>query len=113
MSNALKLPCPVGDVSDGFHTFNELYDHRCLLFLALMRAHPADSWFTMEHHDGEVWTGWFIAGLTLPTRKVITYHLPMKFWDSAKRTAAEELDRAPKWDGHTSNDVIDRLMEWL
>lgn len=26
------------DLSDGYHTFDELYDHRCLLFLAWMHS---------------------------------------------------------------------------
>lgn len=113
MSSTIKIPCPVGQVSDGYHTFDELYDHRCLLFIALMKAHPTDSWFSMAHDGGGALTGWFIAGMTLPTGKVISYHLPKKYWEFAKSTHAEERERAPKWDGHTSDDVIGRLLDWL
>lgn len=111
--NQITLPCAVGEVSDGFHTFNELYDHRCLLFLALMKAHPEQSWFALAHDNGEVWAGWFIAGMVLPTGKAITYHLPDKFWTFAEASGAKALRQAPKWDGHTSKDVIARLHEWL
>ena len=113
MSNTLKLPCPVGQVSDGYHTFDELYDHRCLLFIALMRAHHDVAWATRAHHNGEVWAGWFIAGLKLPTGKTITYHLPEKFWWAVETFPCAKPERAPQWDGHTSKDVIGRLMEWL
>lgn len=113
MSNTIKLPCPVGEVSDGFHTFNELYDHRCLLFLALMKMRAHEAWFSMAHDNGEIMAGWFIAGMTLPTGKTITYHLPDKFMCFAAGIGAKELPRAPKWDGHTSADVIQRLKGWI
>ena len=113
MSNTIKLPCPVGEVSDGFHTFNELYDHRCLLFLALMKACPEHSWFSLVHDNGEVWSGWFIAGMALPTGKAITYHISETYFQLARATGAKELMQAPKWDGHTSKDVIARLFELL
>jgi hypothetical protein len=112
MSNTIKFPCPVGEVSDGFHTFNELYDHRCALFLCLMKHNLSDSWISLAHSTGDHFTGWFIAGMTLSTGKTITYHLPMKFWPDAK-SWFEELPRAPKWDGHTSMDVFARLIETL
>jgi hypothetical protein len=32
-------------------------------------------------------------------------------WDSL--TGIEELIIAPEWDGHTSNDVLDRINEWV
>lgn len=37
----------------------------------------------------------------------ITYHLPIDRWEEC--SFAETLDKAPKWDGHTSADVITRL----
>jgi hypothetical protein len=37
--NTLILPCPVGQVSDKYHTFDELYHHRQTLFVQLMNSH--------------------------------------------------------------------------
>ena len=54
----IKLPCDPGEVSDGYHTFNELYEHRHALFLALMKAYPQWSWYSGKHHDGSEWQGW-------------------------------------------------------
>jgi hypothetical protein len=105
----LILPCPVGKVSDGYHTFDELYDHRHTLFVALMNSHPDLSWKSREHEDGTMYAGdWFIAGMDLPTGEV-SYHLAGRFWDTARVKA---LDRAPAWDGHTPEDVLVRLASW-
>lgn len=112
MTNALHLPCEIGKVSDGYHTFDELYEHRCLLFMSLMKAHPEISWISNMHDDGSSLDGWFIAGMSLPTGQ-ITYHIPEKLWSLANKTRCKVQKYAPKWDGHTSVDVAFRLSEWI
>lgn len=97
------------NVSDGYHTIAELYDHRCALFCALMRAMPGRAWRSRMHFDGSSFDGWFIAGVKLPSGDV-TYHLPERLWDGLEGIKA--LDGAPEWDGHTSVDVIARLLKW-
>ena len=32
------------DISDGYHTFQELYEHRIILFSALCNVYPDISW---------------------------------------------------------------------
>lgn len=98
-------------VSDGFHTVSELYNHRCHLFVALMRSNPTISWRAKLHHDGTSFGDWFIAGMDLPTG-AITYHLPLWMWDMLDGRAIKTMDRAPEWDGHTPDDVVKRLAEW-
>ena len=94
-------------LSDGFHTFSELYDHRCLLFIALANASPMlFPWKSTKHNDGSSHSGWFIAGLTLPGPSPITYHLPDRYWELLRVSA---ISKAPQWDGHTSQDVVERL----
>ena len=100
-----QAPEDMGEVSDGFHTFNELYEHRHMLFLAMMGNDSIHSWFSLFHDDGTVMEGWFIGGVTLG-HQPITYHMPT-------RSGARYQDRAPKWDGHTSADVIKRIHNWL
>lgn len=103
----LKLPCPVGQVSDGYHTFDDLYEHRCLLFLNLLQASGCNNaWVSKLHDDGTMFDGWFIAGLDTPNGQ-ITYHLPMKMWELCGEI--KKVDKAPKWDGHSPNDVLERL----
>ena len=107
----LTIPCSTSEVSDGYHTFGELYEHRCLLFLALQRAYPDRAWCSRLHEDGSMDEGWFVAGLDLPTG-LITYHLPLRLWPLAV-AGTRELPRAPKWDGHTPAQALDRLRQWL
>lgn len=114
----LDVNCETGEVSDGYHTFNELYQHRHLLFCALshmasLRREPPYCWKSKTHWiDGNlepVWDGWFVAGVELGG-KMITYHLRLEYWDTFDGI---EREQAPPHDGHTSQDVIERLKEWL
>lgn len=99
------------DITDGYHTFSELYSHRCTLFSALLKSHKDISWKSKRHSDGSSFDDWFIAGMNLPSG-MITYHLPIdQFWD--KLSDINELEYAPEWDGHTSNDVVKRLLAWM
>jgi hypothetical protein len=70
----------IDDVSDGYHTFAELYQHRFALFLALCRALEM-GWKSRLHADGTMYPGWFIAGIELPgewgtprTYPIVTKH---------------------------------------
>lgn len=109
------------DVSDGYHTFNELYEHRIELFICLCRAftYYADkcddakfcqkyfTWKSKYHSDGSKYDGWFVLGLNKENGKQITYHIPMNRWAECK--FAETLEKSPDYDGHTSEDVLHRL----
>lgn len=110
-----KLIIPMertSEVSDGYHTFDELYDHRCHLFIALMRSNPEISWRANNHEDGTMFPGWFIAGMDLPDG-TISYHLPFWMWKMLDRCEVITTNLAPAWDGHTPKDVITRLAMWL
>jgi hypothetical protein len=110
--NTIQIPCKPGEVSDGYHTFDELYEHRCTLFLALIKAHPTLSWISAKHHDGSAWDGWFVAGIKAPTGDT-TYHLPACMWSLACETGAAILETGMWWDGHTAADVVKRIQAWV
>lgn len=108
-----EIPCDTAHVSDGYHTFGELYEHRCLLFIALLSNTPRClPWRAHKHPDGSMYQGWFIAGMTLPTG-MITYHLPLKYWNLLSPYPVVTYETAPAWDGHTSRDVLARLEQWI
>lgn len=58
---ATFVPCVPEKTSDGYHTIEELYEHRHALFMALTCAMPWRSWKSRRHHDGPSYDGWFIA----------------------------------------------------
>lgn len=105
-------------VSDGYHTMDELYEHRIQLFIELCRyvgwmseerhdLAPNEVWRSKFHADGSSYEGWFILGIGVEKGKQITYHLPMTRW--SETDFAESLKTAPEFDGHTSQDVLARL----
>lgn len=111
-SEQLDKSFNIGNVSDGYHTFNELYEHRCTLYALLLSSHRKRSWMSKKHHDGTEMPGWFIAGMNLPTGD-ITYHLPEKMWDMLERVGVPMLEKGKEWDGHTSPDVVKRITDWV
>lgn len=102
-----------GGISDGYHTFDELYEHRIVNFIALCRIIEGgglfDVWRSTTHSDGSVWDGWFILGINHEPGKQITYHLPVSKWEET--AFASTLDCAPEFDGHTSADVLERIKQ--
>jgi len=106
----LIVECDTYKVSDGAHTFAELYDHRQLLYIALMKSHPHMSWRSWNREDGSCHEGWFIAGMRLPTGN-ISYHIHEQYWILLDGIETKKV--APRFDGHTSKDVLHRLEEWM
>lgn len=106
MSNKIELPCDVGEVSDGYHTFSELYDHRCLLWVNLLLVNKENAFKTLRDDSGVFTADWFIAGLDTEFGQ-ITYHLPIKYWDFVE--SIKEIESNSNYDGHTSGQVIGRL----
>lgn len=93
----------VGEISDGYHTFNSLYDQRLVLFAALVNAFPDKAWKSHKHSDSKepFGGGWFIVGINTPEGPY-TYHYEDQHWDIFH---CQELETAPEWDGHTDKDV--------
>ena len=100
-------------LSDGNHTFHELYRHRVSLYLLLMSQNIEISWISRKHHDGVVPPdGVFIAGIDFPSNNV-TYHVPVNRWDVLVQVGVPVLDVGKSFDGHSSDDVLDRLLNVL
>lgn len=108
------------DVSDGYHTMSELYQHRYALFCALVKVYdnyktPLGSVVTCYksklHNNGTMLDNSFIVTMCVnkldTTVEQISYHLPIEWWDKFN---IMELERMIPWDGHDSNDVIERLI---
>lgn len=102
-----------GEISDGYHTFNELYHHRALLFASLcMTTFKNKAWKSLLHADPNepMYPGMFIVGVETPDGQA-TYHYDIDpYWAIFKNI--KELDRAPKYDGHTPAEAIDRIYNY-
>ncbi len=94
-------PVDKGEISDGYHTFNELYYHRMILFATIVNSNINKSWKSWKHEDNTMYDDYFIVGIET-TLGQFSYHYHKENWDMFK---CKELKNAPKWDGHTSNDV--------
>lgn len=98
-------------VSDGYHTFGELYESRCVLtaaFFNLLAKSGVETCKSWRHADGELCFGggWFVVYANLPTGQ-ISFHYPEKDWE---RFILPETQKGFAWDGHTTSDVHDRIL---
>lgn len=91
------------DVSDQWHTFDELYYHRMILFLSLQLKYPSLSWKSKLHHDNTMFEDSFVVGIDTPAGQY-SYHYNLKYWDLFNEV--REVEKAPEYDGHMPNDVI-------
>ena len=103
----VKVPeTGIGDLSDGYHTFNELYHHRAVLFSVICNTFHEKAWKSRKHDTGDMFDGMFIVGIETPEGQA-TYHYDIEpYWDIFK---VKELEFAPKWDEHTPEEAIKRI----
>lgn len=95
----------VGELSDGYHTFNQLYHQRAVLFACIVRQNKNKAWKSFKHSDGKYCFDsngeWFIVGIDTPQGNY-TYHYTKEYWDMFD---CQELECGKEWDGHTEEDV--------
>lgn len=109
-----ELISEVGEFSDGYHTFNELYEFRKVYNAGFFNL--AYSFSTMnavckswKHSDGELCFGggWFVVHADTDFGQ-ITNHYEAKDWELFE---CPEVDMAPAWDGHTPQEALERLFK--
>ena len=102
----------VGDASDGYHTFNELYEFRKTYNAALFNEWASQGKYyvhkSIKHFEGDecFGGGWFIVVAVLPEGQ-ISNHYEMKDWDLFQVPATDKA--LFEFDGHTASDVLERL----
>ncbi len=122
----------INELSDGYHTYDELYEFRKMYNAVLFNEWAKDyfkylqetklmlknlkpkynvhkSW---KHNDGELCFGggWFIVSAMLPTG-LISNHYKAKDWDLFQ---VPEVEKALyEFDGHTPQDVLVRLKKLI
>jgi hypothetical protein len=101
----------IGEISDGSHTFNELYMHRTMLFATICNTYKNDAWKSWKHNHEEnfpMYEDYFIVGVNTPEGQY-SYHCHKDWWDKFE---VPELEEAPAFDGHQPDDV-DRLLSLI
>lgn len=99
------------NISDGYHTFKELYEFRKVYNASLFNEWYSQGKYDVvkskKHSDGELCFGggWFIIQAQTPFGQV-SNHYEMKDWGMFK---CEDVDLPLPFDGHTSEDVLFRL----
>lgn len=121
-------------ISDGYHTFEELYEFRMMYNAVLFNEWAERYWWeqaavarpttvktkgakynvhkSWKHHDGEYCFGgekkWFIVSAMLPSG-LISNHYKAEHWDLFN---IPEVEKALyPFDGHTGADVLQRLKD--
>lgn len=97
------------EISDGYHTFAELYHHRMMLFSVICNQNLDKAWKSMLHADGTMYDDYFIVGITTDEGDY-TYHYHMDNWKYFSNV--KKLASAPEWDGHKPEDIT-RLLSLL
>lgn len=109
-------------ISDGYHTFEELYHYRMLYhasFVNLLEERSVmddtsnhDVHKSWRHSDGELCFGkdnYFVVVVELPTGQ-ITNHYKGEHWDLFR---IPEKEFANEYDGHTPAEAADRIESYL
>ncbi len=110
-----NTPDSVGSISDGNHSFNQLYSFRLLYNAALFNEWAKLKKYSVQksyfHNDGSrLGPDWFVVFAELPTGQ-ITNHYEIKYWNLFKIPSVSKLQKP--FDGHSAKDVEQRLTSFL
>lgn len=105
------------EVTDSYHTMQELYDMRLALCVNLFNAMSLTDEgrimgqpFVVKsklHNDGTMFPSYFVIAAFLDNRQ-ISFHYKLEHWDKFQIPEVKQV--MWEYDGHTSKDVIERLM---
>lgn len=115
-TNTIYLPPGIdpGNISDGYHTFNELYEFRMMYNACLFNEWAMQNKYSVHksrhHHSGEpCFDGKFFIVVAMLPRGQISNHYKLEHWDLF------DIPVEPKalfeYDGHNGSDVLYRLRQ--
>ena len=100
-------------ISDTWHTFGELYQHRSILFIKLCKELSLKKDYqvfrTKKHNDESIMEEYFILGVKLPDHSYISYHINNEYWDLCE--FAKKIEKSPIKGKYTSNDALTNLLK--
>lgn len=93
------------NLCDKHYSIRELYNHRMVLFNILCQTYYHLAWKSKKHYEDEIFNDTFIAGIN--TKKgPATFHFKMEYFENFN---IPEIEKAPKYDGYSTDDVLNRL----
>lgn len=108
----------MSNVSDGYHTFSELYKHRSILFAVLLQQlsdtwnseRVLEPWWSEKHQDGTMYDDMFVAGITDKNGNyVMSYHFEKEFKELFENSNIPKLERAPFYPGTNPEEELEAL----
>ena len=93
------------ELVDKYYSVQELYEHRLVLFKIICHTYPHLAWKAKRHFDGSMFNDSFLSGIVTPLGNA-SYHFKLDRFDEFKVT---EIESAPKYDGYTSDEALDRI----
>ena len=96
-------------ISDGHHSFSDLYNHRMKLSAVIFALAGKYAWKSRQHADGTMFDGDFIVGVSIPGVGDYSYHYKNEYWDIFQ---VPDVEAAPPYDGHAPED-IERLFSLI
>ena len=95
----------IGEISDGYNSFNELYEQIAILFAMVVNTHKDKSWKSWKHHDGSYCSEdpneLFLVGIDTPSGQ-FSYYFEADYYPLFM---CEKVDYAPEYDGHVTEDI--------
>lgn len=108
----------LNNLTDEHHTMQELYDFRliynALLFNNWYKHNEVEVYKSRKHHDGKFPfddSNWFIVIAILPNGEMVSNHYHVDYWDYFKIPSYPQAKDT--FDGHTSQDVLNRLTSMI
>lgn len=95
----------VNKISNGVHTYRELYDYCVGFFGIICNMNREVSWKSKVHSNGTIKDGYFIVG-TETAEGQVTFECELCYWDSFD---VIELEMAPKCGSDNSKQAIKAL----
>lgn len=104
-----------GDISDSYHTFDELYDYRMVynaaFFKEVAKKYKVEK--SLRHSSGEMCFGggWFIVVAELPTGQVSNHYENKYMWLFDFCEAVEKP--TIEYDNHTPEEAKERIVNYI
>ena len=113
MKRTITITGDIDEIFDGYNSNIELYTHRYVLVIALMKSHPQLCWKAKKDSTGAEKDGVFYCGITIPEFGDIAYEMPLEqFWNNLSEIYEREV-AVDNMEAYSSEHIIITLSKWI